>query len=681
MAYQKTYIAFDRLLLKTLFIAAILLSAPLLNAQDPRPAYGIYGDGAYNLHQADFRALPGVPNCCERFSSGSGAGMSLGLVYQFPFLKDDFSLNLRAGYNSLSAVLTRIEQTTVTGNVPGEFEHRLEATLSSLNIEPLVGYRLFKNFSLQAGVSAGYLLQKQFHQRETILSPDNGTFLHEQSRYRNDSTGKIPNAKSLALGLVGGVSYTLPMNSSRTFLLSPELLFNYSLTDFVDGLSWKGHAVRLGASLMYSPEAAPATLPPKEEPVAPVEPPPVVVINTPAKPKLTAALSAVGLDASGGEILGVTFTIEEFLSTQMKPLLPYIFFTESSSQLPERYKRMSATEQSSFTIDELSLQNTLETYYNLLNIVGRRLKDNPQAKLTLTGTNDNTIEKESQQLSFKRAAAVRDYLTQTWNIDTKRIAIETRNLPEKPSNTAEPDGLEENRRVELSSNDWKILEPVMINDTLRQANPPTLRIRPSAQAEAGLAQWKIAVEQAEGRAVKEFSGKGTLPQLLDWPIVREADSPLHNSTQLTVSLNVEDAIAQSFTAQKVTLPMNLITLEAKRRERIADKEIDRFSLILFDFDKATLSAANQRIASIIKAYIKQGSTVSITGYTDRMGEASYNEQLSRQRAQASAEALQVRNAQIAGIGESNLLYDNSLPEGRFYSRVVNILIETPVGKK
>jgi outer membrane protein OmpA-like peptidoglycan-associated protein len=663
----------------TVAFTSLLLKTPS-QAQESRPAYGIYGDGAYNLHQADFRALPGVPNCCERFSSGSGAGMSAGLVYQFPFLNDDLFLKLRAGYNSLNAVLTRIEQTTVTGNVPGEFEHRLDATLSSVSVEPLIGYTLFKNFSVNAGFSAGYLLKKGFHQRETILSPSNGTFLHEQARYRNDSTGDIPSAQSMALGLVGGVSYTLPMNSSRTLLLAPELLFSYGLTDFVDGLSWKGHALRLGASIMYSPESMPATLPPKEEPVLPVEEPPVIAVEAAPKPQLTATLSAVGVDASGLEVPDVTLKVEDFLSTQMKPLLPYIFFKESSGELSERYTRMSAAEQNSFKTEKLSQLNTLQTYYHLLNIVGSRLQDNPQATLTLTGTNDNTVEKEGEQLSFKRADAVRNYLTQTWGIAANRITIETRNLPQKPSNIAEADGIEENRRVELYSNEWKILEPVITNDTLRQANPPVLRIRPSAQAEAGLAGWTIAIEQSNANVLKEFRGEGTLPPVLDWTIAEGGNTPFKNASELTVSLDVQDAASQSATAQKVDVPMNFISLQTKRRERIADKEIDRFSLILFDFDKATLSAANQRIAEIIKPYIRSTSSVSITGYTDRMGDAAYNEQLSRQRALASATALQVKNAQTQGIGESNLLYDNSLPEGRFYSRTVNIVIETPVEK-
>jgi hypothetical protein len=30
------------------------------------------------------------------------------------------------------------------------------------------------------------------------------------------------------------------------------------------------------------------------------------------------------------------------------------------------------------------------------------------------------------------------------------------------------------------------------------------------------------------------------------------------------------------------------------------------------------------------------------------------------------------------VGETMPLYDNELPEGRFYSRTVNVIVETPV---
>lgn len=603
--------------------------------------------------------------------------MNLGATALFPLFKDVF-LNARLGYSTLGATLVRLEQTTVTGNVPGEFEHRLESDISIINFEQLGAYRLFKNFSFQAGLSMGYVLKTNFHQRETIISPGNGTFLNEQARYRNDSSGEIPDANNLAAGIVAGISYSLPLNASRTLFLAPELFGTYALTDFVNGLTWNGHSVRLGASLYYSPAATPTdVLPPVEIPPATPTPTPKPPIAT--LPVLSAELTAVGVDTSGVEVPNVTLRVEEFLSTRMQPLLPYIFFDEASAVLPERYSLLKNNETNSFTIDDLLRSETLPTYYHLLNIVGRRMTENPAATIRIVGCNDNGAEKSDLNLSQKRAEIIRNYLVSVWNIPSGRMTIETRNLPENPSNIAEPDGIEENRRVEIYSDEWEILKPVITNDTLRQANPPVLRIRSKATAEAGLANWKINIEQSSG-LLKEFSGENTIRPVIDWSIGHAQNKPVQNSQPLEVSLSVSDAKAQSFTTQKVSVPVDFISLQTKRRERIADKEIDRFSLILFDFDKSTLGTANQRIANIIKPYIRPMSSLTITGHTDRMGDALYNQQLSKSRAQASAAALQTKNVQINGVGEENLLFDNTLPEGRFYSRTVNIVIETPVGK-
>ena len=44
----------------------------------------------------------------------------------------------------------------------------------------------------------------------------------------------------------------------------------------------------------------------------------------------------------------------------------------------------------------------------------------------------------------------------------------------------------------------------------------------------------------------------------------------------------------------------------------------------------------------------------------------------------TARALGIAGASVAGIGEQDPLYDNALPEGRFYNRTVDIVVETPV---
>ena len=73
--------------------------------------------------------------------------------------------------------------------------------------------------------------------------------------------------------------------------------------------------------------------------------------------------------------------------------------------------------------------------------------------------------------------------------------------------------------------------------------------------------------------------------------------------------------------------------------------------------------------------------VTISGYTDALGDEIVNEKIALERAKAVSQRLQIRNAIVRGIGEKEILYDNNLPEGRFYCRTVTITIETPINKE
>ena len=72
--------------------------------------------------------------------------------------------------------------------------------------------------------------------------------------------------------------------------------------------------------------------------------------------------------------------------------------------------------------------------------------------------------------------------------------------------------------------------------------------------------------------------------------------------------------------------------------------------------------------------------MSIVGYSDRLGEAEHNLKLSTERAQNTAKELGVSVDNAQGGGENTELFDNNLPEGRFYSRTVSIVIETPINQ-
>jgi outer membrane protein OmpA-like peptidoglycan-associated protein len=104
------------------------------------------------------------------------------------------------------------------------------------------------------------------------------------------------------------------------------------------------------------------------------------------------------------------------------------------------------------------------------------------------------------------------------------------------------------------------------------------------------------------------------------------------------------------------------------------------SSVLFAFDQATLtSAANGVLTGVADKISKSGAgTVTIVGYTDDVGDDSYNQTLSLQRAQAVQAALQKLvtasgvSFQASGMGEQSPVADNSTDAGRALNRRVTV---------
>ena len=83
------------------------------------------------------------------------------------------------------------------------------------------------------------------------------------------------------------------------------------------------------------------------------------------------------------------------------------------------------------------------------------------------------------------------------------------------------------------------------------------------------------------------------------------------------------------------------------------------------------------VAIVLKEYKK--TTVDVIGHTDSVGSASYNQQLSEQRARSVAEYLATQQIiperlLVAGRGESQPIASNDTPEGRAKNRRVEIQI-------
>ena len=102
--------------------------------------------------------------------------------------------------------------------------------------------------------------------------------------------------------------------------------------------------------------------------------------------------------------------------------------------------------------------------------------------------------------------------------------------------------------------------------------------------------------------------------------------------------------------------------------------------MLFDHNSAELDKKNVDIINTIKSFISPNSKVIITGYADITGEKLYNQELTRKRCLEVQKKLDIPDSRtdIIPMGSNILLYDNDSPQGRSYSRTVQIQIETPI---
>jgi outer membrane protein OmpA-like peptidoglycan-associated protein len=701
---------------KNLILIFCLLSVIGVRAQeDFRLRYGLGASIIFQGHQADFRALPGVPNCCPQFTEGSGTGIGIAGLFEVP-LSDLVFIGARLGYMDHSASLEATESTTlIVGNTSteGTFTHTIDATLGSVGLEPRIGVRLADAVTISAGTRLGTLLSKEYEQKEVA---SRGTFLDSLNRdtksaVRNQNSGEIPEASSLIQHLIFSLGYELPLNAEGTTLLVPEVSYALALNDVVKERSWKANALTIGISVKFSPLPPPPKLivydtvhvrDTTTKLVTSLEAPRVIFggttqeestietdvitkrttiresyIHEAADPTmLRAHIVAYGLDDEGNELPVAVQRIEEFLQTHAHPLLSFVFFPAGSSTIPDRYVQISKQNAAAYDLRQLFDADDLEVHRNVLNIIGNRLQTYPTATITIKGCNsDHEVEKNNLALSRARAEIVRDYLTTVWGIDPSRVKVEARNLPEVPSSIRSEDGRAENQRVEITSTDPNITDVFTATDTTRVPNPPQLRFRIHRESFSPITSWKLDIVQ-QRVTIKTFSGEGAPPDSVDWDLANDQKNIPRFMAPLEAKLSVVTDVGEQ--SSMAALPTEVRTLRQKMLERAADVTIDKFNLVLFHFGKSDITKDHERVLAQVKSKLKPKSQISIEGYTDRTGTSASNQMLAAARATATAQALGRKDAKVVGIGDKRLLFPNDTPEGRFHCRTVQISVRNPI---
>jgi outer membrane protein OmpA-like peptidoglycan-associated protein len=321
----------------------------------------------------------------------------------------------------------------------------------------------------------------------------------------------------------------------------------------------------------------------------------------------------------------------------------------------------------------------MTVYYNILNILGDRMKRSPRTIISLSGAS----EKEPE-FGKARAETIKRYLVDVFGIDGSRITTEGRDKPRIPS--VVPGATKElallragDRRVDIESSSPELmiqvgggphymLKPVQIVGVVEDPLDSHVIFNVVGAREI-FTSWSLEITDEQGK-VQRFG-----------PSTRDQESISGNTI-----LGDRSQGDYKFVMLGQTKGGKSVSKESSvhlvRREE-PKKEALRFS-ILFDFDKSkTIASYEQFLNEVVTPLIPDSGIVVIHGHTDIIGEEEFNDSLSSQRVQ---DARTIIERAIANSGKKGITFetfacgenlqfapfDNFFPEERFYNRTVII---------
>lgn len=632
---------------------------------------------------ASFSVKPGTDSC-GIYDGGSTTSTSFSFFFDIvpeglPYLWFPFRLSRV----DRAVILHSGERIQPARSPSGELidvvtENQLELRGEAIAIAVGAGWNLNDDVRLGVAPTLAFQSIDAIRNLERILRPDEAVFSESDGATRPFRQGREPEIRSVLPGLDILASGRIELGPF--FALHPEFRFGLPLAGIAADVPWRELEFegRLGLSFDLASRALLVDTASAIDTAA----------HTAKRPALMASIVAYGIDGTGERYANPVIEIEETPWLESVPLIPYIFFDSSSSVIPARYALLSDPSNASrFEVDSLLRITPLDIHWHTLNILAKRLRENPNASVTLTGNvSGDELQNGGATLGRQRAEAVGRYLQDVWGVDEGRIstAFTLRSPNASPEDYDE--GRAENRRVEIQVSDPSLLAPVVIRRMASVASPPSVRFAPDIIADTAVAEWYISIVQGE-RELLRFEGDASMASLRQQKEWSLADLRVKRDlTPIRYRLTVRDVTGQTVTAEG----------SFKVHERVRQRQVDTSgrafevveqSLVGFGYNSSSLLADHLAQISELSGVLPDAATVSVVGYTDRVGDSERNLLLSRARAQHVHEALRLSRLRrgrpalaiqvVEGVGSARELFDNDLPEGRLLSRMVRITVVFP----
>jgi outer membrane protein OmpA-like peptidoglycan-associated protein len=672
------------LVIKTLLISILVLTSIQLplQAQDTytRPSwwFGVAGGANLNYYLGTTQELNDDLFLPAAFHHGKGIGLYLAPSLEFHRPDSRWGFILQAGYDSRKGAWEEASLPCVDCPI------NLETKLSYITIEPSLRLAPFKgNFYLFAGPRLAFNYDKSF----TYSQGMNPNFPNE--RPPEDINADFSEVNNMIISMQVGAGLDIPLSSQskRTqWMISPFVSFHpYYGQDPRSIQTWTMTTLRVGAVIKFGRgseiketvketvrELVKETV---KEPVKEVKPIPIVVV----------AETDVKFSVISPENIPVKRRVRETF-----PILNYVFFDVGSNKISERYVLITKDQVKDFKEDRLEVftpkhlsgrsAREMVVYYNVLNILGDRMNQYPNVKVSLIGA---TLEGISDGKAM--AEAVKSYLVSVFGINPTRITTEGKLKPKLPSEEiGRKDELkllrEEDNRVTIWSESPEILmeyetgpnvplKPVdvIVDHTAPLDSYVTFIVE---GAEKALSSWSLELTDNRGKVQKYGPSTGDSRSIPGKTILGDLTDGVYKVKMIGQTKDGKTIEREASFSMRLWTPS-------------VDEQAMRYSVI-YEFDEPKVTRTYIKyLTEVVTPKIPKGANVILSGYTDVIGDAANNKRLSLARANDVKSIIEKALAKagrtdvtftIYGFGQDNDLspFDNKYPEERFYNRTVII---------
>jgi hypothetical protein len=487
--------------------------------------------------------------------------------------------------------LTDINGNPTDGTVSVAYDLKTEATMMNLLAYIQVG----DIARIEVGPWVGFGYYPSSEETDVVLAPSGALF----SNGSNVAYEALSDRNSFLVNFGGElrVSLEIPFIAGMALVPSGSLKASYVIPSGSNHYGIVG-TTGFGLGLLFGQ--------PNGEEIPP--PPPTSAIDTLIRvdtvsvvppQTIRATVDLYSKDQTGRRTDTLLLSPTQTLHRVEVPVMTTLQFEQNSASLPTRYTGLTASTRGDFSLDALIGTSPLELHRQRLNVIGLRLLNDPSALLTITGSSDSD---EPKWFAEARAKAVKKYLTETWDIDAKRI---TTKAAKDIRGT----------QVQLASASSGVFAPIVAEWIDQEINAAPIGVEPRFASASGVRSWRIAVTQ---------NGK-------EIGVVRNSDAP--GSSSIDASMIVRDA---SSSAQLPALNAELVVEDSSGWAAIAhdqmivivpehsgvndstEQSVSTFALL--DSTQAALDGSIARIAAAAAdgAEIVIGPAVSGSIDSDRM---------------------------------------------------------------